>query len=226
MRIRCSPGGGSGGERWHLCACDEVISLCVCLTGVRCSYHRHRRDPEGCWGICSLRQTWILHKHWECMCLRMRHMRGDNGTDQLTTVEARGVITKVSSVAQWMSDTNSPSGDILTVFMSELLSFKQWKVNISKTKHQHHTCLCSRRQRRLAAACFVHCHDAERVRGVRGERLDLGGGRRHRVFSVEANGVLDTYDVLSGAGACGEVHHQRPAVLRLHCVDGFHPRRG
>ncbi len=88
------------------------------------------------------------------------------------------------------------------------------------------TCLCSHRKRRLAAASAVHRHDAERVLGVGCEGLNLSRGGGHCVFSVEAIGVLDSYDVMSRPGPQAEVRHQGPAILRLHCLDGIHHLRG
>lgn len=88
------------------------------------------------------------------------------------------------------------------------------------------TCLCSHRKRRLAVASAVDSHDAERVLGVWRERLNFSGGGGHCVFSKEAIGILDPYDVMSGPGLQAETHHQGPAILRLHCLDGIHHLRG
>lgn len=88
------------------------------------------------------------------------------------------------------------------------------------------TCLCSHRRRWLAAASAVHRHDAECVLSVWCEGLNLSGGGGHCVFSVEAIGVLDAYDIMSCPSLQAEPHHQGTAVLRLHCLDGIHHLRG
>lgn len=57
MRIRFSPRGGSGGQRWHLCY--SWWGRLFVFDGVRCSYHTGRETPEGPCCISLERQTCI-----------------------------------------------------------------------------------------------------------------------------------------------------------------------
>lgn len=78
----------------------------------------------------------------------------------------------------------------------------------------------------MAPASTVGSDDAECVLSVRCEGLNLSGGGGHRVFSEEAIGGLDSYDVFSRPGRQAEIRHQGRAVLRLHRLDGIRHLRG